>query len=121
MPKLQVRGEPQGLRHGLELKRKRLLSVDRHYPYDISPRLKHHHRNGFTREHVTNDELGDNVQRYLLVRDCLDDTDWNRVHKSDNQRKDQTPDRQLCGPHSDTYNPESKHHGKYDEVPPIGN
>ncbi len=51
----EVRDELDGLEHG-----------------DVSPRLEQHHRDGSAREHVPDDELGDDVEPNLLVRDSLD-------------------------------------------------
>ena len=82
MAELEVRGEGECLGHG-----------------DVSPRLEHHHRDGATREGVTDDQLGDDagngasaytdvqegecdlLQAYLLVGDGLNHTDRDGIHE----------------------------------------
>ncbi len=60
--KLKVGRERQSLRH-----------------CDVAPCLEHHHRDRSAGKHVPNNELGDNVQADLLVRNRLDHADRNDI------------------------------------------
>ena len=70
MTKFEVGCKLQGLRHR-----------------DVAPGLEHHHSNRATRERITNDELGDDIEANLLVGDGLDNTDWNDVHECNDLQK----------------------------------
>ena len=48
---------------------------------NVSPCLKHHHCNGLSGEHVTDDELSDNVETDLLIGDSLDHTDGDDIEE----------------------------------------
>lgn len=50
---------------------------------DVTPGLEHHHRDRLSGKGVTNDELSDDVEADLLVRDGLDHADGDDVDVSD--------------------------------------
>lgn len=73
---LEVACEGEGLVHGV-----------------VAPGLEQHHCDGFARESISDDELRDNVEADLLVRDGLDHTDRDDVDErceetSEAERKD---------------------------------
>ncbi len=61
---LEITRELQRLRHG-----------------NITPCLEQHHRNRTTRKRVSNDELRDDVEPNLLVRNGLDHANRDGIHE----------------------------------------
>ena len=70
MSELKVRSERQSLSHG-----------------DITPSLEHHHRDGSSGETITNDELGNDVESNLLIRNSLNHANRNEVHEGYNKNR----------------------------------
>ena len=89
---LEVGGEGERLRHG-----------------DVAPGLEHHHGDGAAGERVADDELRDDVQADLLVRDRLDDADGDDVEERDEQREDEGPHGHLGVVDLDTDDTKDKH------------
>ena len=46
---------------------------------DVSPCLEHHHGDGLSREHIPDNQLGDDIQANDLVRYGCDDTNGDDV------------------------------------------
>ncbi len=69
---LEIGGEGERLRHG-----------------DVTPGLEQHHGDGASGEAVTDDQLGDDVQANLLIRDSLDHADGDDVEEGDDEREDE--------------------------------
>lgn len=44
--------------------------------------LEHHHSDWFPRQGITDDELRNHIEAYLLIRDRLDHTNRHRVYQS---------------------------------------
>jgi hypothetical protein len=61
---LEIARKLQRLRHG-----------------NIAPCLEHHHRNRTARKGVSDDQLRDDIEPNLLVRNRLDHTDRDGVHE----------------------------------------
>lgn len=78
MAELHVRGESQGLGHG-----------------DVAERLEQHHCEWAARHPVADNQLGDDIESNLLVRDSLNHTDWNGVDKRNQEGDDKGVDGEL--------------------------
>lgn len=62
MPKFEVGGERKRLCHR-----------------NVAPSLEHHHRDRASRQHVPDDEFGNDVETDLLIRDSLDHADGDDI------------------------------------------
>jgi len=88
---------------------------------NVSPGLEHHHRDRTTRESVPDDELGDDVQPDLLVRDSLNHADGDHIEERDDECEDEPWYRELGVPDEDTDKTGGEHGDEDDRVPPLGN
>lgn len=60
-----------------------LRVLERLIDCDVPPCLEHHHRDGTTRERISDDKLSDDVQSHLLVRNRLYHTDGHEIDHGD--------------------------------------
>lgn len=72
MAKFEIGCESQGLSHS-----------------NITPRLEHHHRDWATRKCITDNQLRDNIETNLLIRDSLDHSNRNNVEEGNHKGKDE--------------------------------
>ena len=56
---------------------------------NVTPSLKHHHREGAPWEGISNDQLSNDVETDLLVRDSLNHSDGNNIEERDHESKDE--------------------------------
>lgn len=76
---------------------------------DVAPGLEHHHGDGLAGEGVADDELCDDVEADLLVRDGLDHADGDDVEEGDDEGEDEGPDGHACWPDFDDNDTEDEH------------
>ena len=86
----------------------------------VTERLEHHHGNGATREHVTEDHLSDDVQTGLLVGDSLDDTDGDGENNTDEDSDNVSPPGEVSLVGNSGDHTEDEGDDEDDEEPPFG-
>lgn len=82
--------------------------------------FEHHHGDWASGKHVSDDQLGDDVQSNLLIGNGLDHTNGNGVDKGDDQSDDKCPDGELSGPYFDGDDTKDEHTQEDNHVPPFG-
>lgn len=50
---------------------------------NVAPRLEHHHRDGASRQSVSNNQFCDHIETYLLIRNSLDHANGDDVDECD--------------------------------------
>ena len=81
MAHLQILGKVKGLRHA-----------------DVAVVLEHHHGQGTAREHVSNDELGQNIKAKLNIGDGLDKPNGDEPDDGKQHADNVGPPREPCWP-----------------------
>ena len=56
---------------------------------NVTPSLKHHHREGAPWEGISDDQLSYDVETDLLIRDSLDHSDGNNIEERDHESEDE--------------------------------
>uniref|UniRef100_A0A1Y1MPB9 Uncharacterized protein n=1 Tax=Photinus pyralis TaxID=7054 RepID=A0A1Y1MPB9_PHOPY len=102
MAEFEILGKVQRLRHG-----------------SVTIVLEHHHRHGFTGNHVTDDKLGQDVQTNLDVRDTLDQTNRDEPNDGEKEADDKRPGRKTSWPTSDDAERNANHDDEQGSIPPI--
>lgn len=80
---------------------------------------KHHHGDGLSRKHVTNDHLGDDVQTSLLIGNGLDNANWQDEEGTDTNADDVRPPREVGRPQLAGNHSKGKHDEENNRVPPL--
>lgn len=96
---LQILSKVQGLGHG-----------------NIAIILEHHHGKGPTRHHVTNDELGKNVETELDVGDGLNDANGDKPYDRKQQTDNESPGRKASVPASNHAKGDGNHADEQDYI-----
>lgn len=92
MTKLEILGKVEGLAHA-----------------DVAVVLEHHHGHGASRDHVSNDELCQNIEAKLNVGDGLHDTNGDQPENGDENAQEVGPNGEPSWPASDDANGDGDH------------
>jgi len=56
---------------------------------NVTPSLEHHHRDRASRKAVSNDQLSNDVETDLLIRDSLNHSNRNNIEEGDHECEDE--------------------------------